>query len=219
MIAIVVLAALSAVVWWFVARSHRVGWTVGLALLGWAVVATVVVTALPRARADVFVAYLPVAVAIIGAGRAVEIRRFGRAEPDRGAWPYRLAIVLASCVACVCAPFFFYAFNSEPYLPSADELLPVPANLTATVQEPEGSACGSGACGISITVTGGPGQSVNDVHEQIRQHLIGRGWDLGHDGTSCRPTGWLLDQHSKCVSVFTQEDGVHVSFAGWRAWP
>ncbi|MDG4787579.1 hypothetical protein O7626_16825 [Micromonospora sp. WMMD1102] len=219
MIAIVVLAAMSAVVWWFVARSRRIGWTVGLALLGWAVVATVVYTAFPRARADVFVGYLPVAVAIVGAGRAAEVRRLGRAEPDRGSWPYRLAIVLASFVACVCAPFSFYVFNGEPYLPSADELLPVPAGLTATVEEPEGSACGSGACGLAITVTGNPEQSVNEVHEQIRQHLTGRGWDLGHGGESCRPTGWILDQHSLCVSVFIQHGQVHVSFTGWRAWP
>ncbi|MEO3927726.1 hypothetical protein ABGB07_28235 [Micromonosporaceae bacterium B7E4] len=154
MIAIVVLAALSAVVWWLVARTRRVGWTVGLTLVGWAAVATVVVTAFPRARADVFVGYLPVAVAIIGAGRAVETRQLGGAERDRGSWPYRMAIVLASFVACVCAPFSFYVFNGEPHLPSADELLPVPAGLTATVEEPTGPPCGSGACSRFVTVTG-----------------------------------------------------------------
>ncbi|MBE1488223.1 hypothetical protein [Plantactinospora soyae] len=219
MIVILVLGALSAVVWWLVARTRRVGWTVGLALVGWAAVAAVVVTAFPRARADVIVGYLPVAVAIIGVGRAVENRRLGRAERDRGSWLYRLAIVLTSFVACVCAPFSFYAFNGEPYLPSADELLPVPAGLTATVEEPAGPPCGSGACGRFITVTGRPGQSTGDVYEQIRQHLISRGWDLGHGGQSCRPTGWLLDQHSMCVSLSIREGGVRVSFEGWRAWP
>ncbi|MFU8871914.1 hypothetical protein [Micromonospora sp. SL4-19] len=219
MIAIVVLGWLPAVAWWLVARTRRIGWIVGLALLGWAAVATVAVTAFPRAQAEVSVGYLPVAVTIVGVGRAVENRRLGRAERPRGSWLYRIAVVLAALVAGICAPFSFYVFNSEPFIPSADELLPVPAGLSTTVEEPAGHPCGSGVCGRFITVTGRSGQPTSDVYDQVRQHLIGRGWDLGNGGQSCRPTGWLLDRRSMCVSVFARDSAVHVSFEGPRAWP
>ncbi|WP_052745008.1 hypothetical protein [Micromonospora sp. HK10] len=219
MIALAVSGALSVVVWWRVARTRRIGWIVGLVLLGWAVIAAAVVVAFPRAQAELSVGYLPVAVSIIAVGRAVERRRLGRAERPRGSRAYGMAVVLASFVACVCAPFSFYTFNSEPFIPSADELLPVPAGLNATVEEPVGTACGSGACGRFITVTGRPGQPASGVYEQVRQHLASRGWRLGNDGRSCRPTGWLLDQRSLCVSVFVEGTAVHVSFEGSRAWP
>ncbi|WP_141725424.1 hypothetical protein [Micromonospora pallida] len=219
MIVIAVYSALTAVAWWLAARTRRIGWIVGLVLLGWTAVAAVVIAAFPRAQAEMTVGYLPVAVAIIGVGRAVERRRLGPAERPRGSWAYRVAVVLASLVACVCAPSSFYVFNSEPFIPSADELLPVPAGLSATVDEPDGHSCGSGACGRFFTVTGRSGQPTSGVFEQVRQHLISRGWDLGHGGQSCQPTGWLLDQRSMCVSVYILEDAVHVSFEGSRAWP
>jgi hypothetical protein len=187
-------------------------------LVAWAAIAVMVVAVFPRARVEVSVGYLPAAVAIIGVGRTLENRRCGRAERDRGAWLYRVAVGLAGLVACICAPFGFYAFNSEPFLPSADELLPVPGQLRATVEDPEGLPCGSGVCGRFIIVTGGQGQSERDVYEQTRQHLVSRGWNLDHGGWACRPTGWLLDRRTICVSVSMRDGAVHVSFEGARAW-
>jgi hypothetical protein len=196
-----------------------VGWIVGLTLAGWAAATIAVGAAIPRARAEVSVVYLPVAVALIGAGRTVQNRRLGRPERDRGARYYRGAIALAGLVACICSPAAFYAFNSEPFVPSAKELLPVRAGLTAVVEESDGGSCGSGVCALFITVTGGPGQPANDVLEQVRQHLTNRGWRLDLAGEDCRPVGWLLDRRTMCVSVAVRDDAVHVSFDGVRAWP
>lgn len=213
------LGALPPIVWLLSARKGQVRRVVAITLIAWAVVSIVLAAAVPRAGAEVVVGYFIGVAAVMVVGRAVENRRLGRSEPNAGSWLYRIMIGFVGLVVCACAPFSFYVFNSEPFVPSADQLLPVPPGLSATVEEPEGLPCGSGACYRSVVVTGEQGQPVSDIYEQIRQHLISRGWNLRHSGQDCRPTGWLLDQRHLCVSVYPLEAAVHVSFEGSRAWP
>lgn len=194
-------------------------WVVGITMVAWAAISIVVTVAVPRARAEVIVGYFIGVATIMGVGRAVENRRLERSKPDGGSWLYRIMIGIAGLVVCACAPFSFYAFNSEPFVPSADELLPVSAGLSATVEEPTGPPCGSGACNRFLVVIGKQGRPVSDVYEQVRQHLNRRGWNLDHRGQACRPTGWLLDRRHLCVSVYPAEGAVRVSFEGSRAWP
>jgi len=130
-----------------------------------------------------------------------------------------IASVVVCLVASVCGSFLFYAVNSQPFTPSADELLPVPKGLHATVEEPTDLACGSGMCGLRITVTGTRGQSSREVYKQVRQHLSNREWDLDRNGQACRPNGRLFDRRDLCVSVSSYDGAVHVNFEGWRAWP
>ncbi|GIF75405.1 hypothetical protein Asi02nite_49230 [Asanoa siamensis] len=206
------------VVWWRGARTRRVGLVVGSVLAAWAVATVILYFAAPASRLEILIGYLPIAMAVVALGRAVERTRLGRAEWDQGWWLYLGSLLLAGFVSC-CFGLIATMSSSEPFLPSADELLPVPAGLTAVVKERDAGSCGSGVCTLSITVTGSAGQTQDEVYARVHDHLVDRGWDLDEYSAGCRMTGWLIGRREVCVKVSNGEGAVRVWFEGARADP
>lgn len=216
---IAVLLALPCVTWILVARTNRIRWRIGVVLLGWIGLAVGIVAVFPRARAEITLGYLPVAVAVIWIGRRLEQRHLGLVDRRSGAWVARIVLTVTVVVTCVCGPFAFYAYNSEPFMPSADELLPLPEGIhaTDTTGDPLHS-CGTGSCTRRFTVTGKPAQSASEVRGLVSQHLRGRGWKLDANGQDCHGAGWLLDRTTICAGAYVHDDVVYVTFEGSRAW-
>lgn len=217
---VAVLLALPCIAWILMARTPRIRWIVGLALLGWIATAIGIVALFPRARAEITVAYLPVAVAVIWIARRRESRQLGLHEQASGKWTARILLTVATVITCVCGSFAFLVYNSEPFMPSTDELLPLPQGLHATdITGDRVDACGTGWCTRRFTVTGRPAQSASQVRELVDAHLRRRGWELDTDRQDCQPAGWLLDRTTICVGVHIRDDTLYVSFDGGRAWP
>jgi hypothetical protein len=107
---IAVVLVLPVVAWLLVARTRRTSWIVGLVLLGWIALAVGIVAVFPRARAEVTIGYLPVAMAIIWIGRGRERRQLGLAalatdaEQRSGVWAARILVAVSTVVTCVCTP-------------------------------------------------------------------------------------------------------------------
>ncbi|MEV4627824.1 hypothetical protein AB0J90_16205 [Micromonospora sp. NPDC049523] len=211
-------AALPALAWLLGARTRRVGWIVGLALVGWLATLILLVAVFPRAGAEAVLGSLLGAALIVAVGHAVEDRRVGGTTPVRGAGLRRFSMASAIGVTGVCAPLVILGLNTDPFIPSADELLPVPAGLVASVDRTDGTSCGSGVCDVSVSVRSGSGQPVGEVQRLVRDHLSARGWRLDDDGRSCRPAGWLLDRRTTCVDVRQNAALVRVTIEGHRAF-
>jgi hypothetical protein len=215
-----VLLTLPCVAWILMARTPRLRWIIGLALLGWIALAIGIVAVFPRARAETTIAYLPVAVAVIWIARRRESRQLGLPERASGAWAARILLAVTTVITCLCGPFAFYAYNSEPFMPSADELLPLPQGIHVTdITGDRVDSCGTGSCTRRFTIAGKPGQSASEVRDLVGSHLRGRGWELDADGQDCHAAGWLLDRTTICVRVGLRDGTVYVSFDGGRAWP
>lgn len=216
---VAVLLALPCVAWIFVARSRRIGWIVGLVLFGWIGLVMGIVAVFPRARAEITLVYLPVAVAVIWIGRRLERRQLGLPERASGVWAVRILLAVTTVITCVCGPLVFFAFNEDPFMPSADELLPLPRGIHATEMTGDHAySCGTGSCTRRFTVTGRPGQPASEVRDVVSRHLRGRGWKLDAGGQDCHGAGWLLDRTTICVGVYVHDGVVYVAFEGARAW-
>jgi hypothetical protein len=189
-------------------------------LLAWIGATIGILAVFPRARAEITIAYLPVAAAVIWIARRRENRRLGPPEQAAGQWAARILLAVAAGITCVCGSFAFLAYNSEPFMPSTDELLPLPQGLHATDATGDRvDSCGTGSCTRRFTITGKPAQSANEVRELLGAHLRRRGWELDADGQDCHQAGWLLDRTTICARVGVRDGTVYVSFDGWRAWP
>lgn len=111
---VAVLLALPCVAWILVARTRRIRWILGLVLLAWIGLAIGIVAVFPRARAEITIGYLPVAVAVIWIGRRWERRQLGLPERGSGTWATRILLAVTTIITCVCGPFAFLVFNSDP---------------------------------------------------------------------------------------------------------
>jgi len=214
---VVVVFVLPLMAWALMARTLRFGWMVALAVLAWIGVVVGIAAAFPRARAEMIAVYLPVALAICWLGRRAESRALRPDAPREGGWAFGALVALTVTATCLCGPALFYVLNSEPFLPSSDELLPLPQGLHATPADGD-LPCGSGVCERRFTVAGEAGQPMVEVRQRVVQHLTARGWEFGSDGWACRPAGLLLDRTTMCASVFLYDGVVHVTFEGARAW-
>jgi len=123
-------------------------------------------------------------------------------------------------ITCVCGPFAFYAYNSEPFMPSAQELLPLPNGVEANdITGDPVYSCGTGSYTRRFTVTGKQDQSAGEVRDLVSRHLRRRGWELDAAGQDCHGAGWLLDRTTICLGVYIHDGVVYAVFEGSRAWP
>jgi hypothetical protein len=203
---VAVLLVLPCIAGILVARTPRIRWIVGLALLAWIGLAVGIVAFFPWARAEVTLAYLPVAIAVIMIARRRGSRQLGLPEQATGSWAARILLAVATAITCVCGSFAFLVYNSEPFMPSADELLPLPQGLHANdITGDRVDSCGTGSCTRRFTITGTPTQSASQVRELLGWHLHRRGWELDAHGQDCRGAGWLPDRTSICISTYIHD--------------
>jgi len=178
-----VLLALPCVAWTLMARTPRIRWIVGLALLAWIGLAIGIVAVFPRARAEITIAYLPVAVAVIWIGRRWESRQQGLPDQAAGKWAEKILLTVATVITCVCGSFAFLVYNSEPFMPSADELLPLPQGIHATdITGDRVDSCGTGSCTRRFTVTGKPGQAASECGNCLAHTYVGGVGNSTHKG-------------------------------------
>jgi hypothetical protein len=202
-----VLIGLVLVLWLSMARTRRLRWLVAAALAALAGTAALLATAFPPALIEITLMSVAVAVAVVAVAGALQRRRPGPAPATWARWPFRIAaglLVMSMCAIAV-------VLRPEPFVPSTDTVLPLPAGLHATV-EPHGAGnCGSGSCTRTITVTGRPGQPGADVYATVRRHVADRGW-----GHGCRRSGWLLDRTTACIELAQRDDRVTIHLSGNR---
>jgi len=193
--------------WLTMSRVPRVRWLTALILTGLALVAAALIYLLPRGVLEILFACVVLAPVTVVLSYVAERSQLGQSRHAR--------VIVANCllvgwlvvVLCCSVPLW----RPGPFFPSADTVLPIPAGLHATVDQVDDGDCGSGSCTRTITVTGRPLQSGQDLYAEMRRHLKARGW-----GTGCRPVGWLLDRSTECVELYLAGDKVTIALAGDR---
>jgi hypothetical protein len=188
-------------------RVPQIRWVTALIMTGLTAVAVTLIFLLPRGGREVLLACLVLALATVVCSRVAERRRLGPNRQTRAAVPSYLLAGWLFVVLCSLTMLW----RPAPFYPAADTVLPLPDGLQATVNPVEDGDCGSGLCTRTITVTGRPGQTGQDLYAEMRRHLQARGW-----GAGCRPVGWLLDRASECVEVTPADGQVTIALSGSR---
>ncbi|MEU1689181.1 hypothetical protein [Micromonospora sp. NPDC005707] len=216
-----VVALVAFLVWLTVAR---LGWLTGAVLVALTLVAAASVTLAavqPRAAVEARLLLLVgVAVTLLVAVKAQRRRLGDRVDDDRAGrrWPYRIAVGLALFVALGCIPVAAWDFNDDGFVPSVQELGPLPGGLA--VRGAGGDAeCGTGRCAVSYPLVGRAGESADQVARRMWDHLVGEGWPAPDGGRSCRPAGWLLDTRETCVAISTDDGEARLTLEGGRPYP
>ncbi|MFG3301778.1 hypothetical protein [Micromonospora chersina] len=199
----------------------RLPWCTGVVLVALILVAVASVTLAavqPRAAVEArLLLFGGVAVTLLVAGE-MQRRRLGDDDRTSRRWPYRIAVGLALFVALACIPAAAWDFNDDGFVPSAQELGPLPGGLAIRGAGGD-SECGSGRCAVSFALVGRPGESADQVARRMWGHLASIGWPAADGGRSCRPAGWLLDTRETCVEISTAEDGARLTLEGGRPYP
>ncbi|NMO54141.1 hypothetical protein HH310_23525 [Actinoplanes sp. TBRC 11911] len=184
------------VLWIAMSRAPRTRWTVSATIAGLAVIAGVTIYLVPRGTVEISLGWLVLSLSAVVAGHAIERRRVSALF---AAW--LVLTVLAGLVA----------WRPGPFYPATGGVLPLPDGLHATVQPTGDGDCGSASCSRTITASGRPGQSGDDLWAEVRQHVISRGW-----GHGCRPAGWLLDRSTECVELAVHDGLLTITLSGNR---
>ncbi|MET8832855.1 hypothetical protein ABZV78_02915 [Micromonospora sp. NPDC004540] len=120
-------------------------------------------------------------------------------------------------VALGCIPAAAWDFNDDRFVPSVQELGPLPGGLA--VRGAGGVAeCGTGRCAVSYRVAGRAGESAEQVARRMWDHLLSKGWPTPDGGRSCRPVGWLPDTPRTCVAISTAGDAARLTLEGGRPY-
>ncbi|MEU9828450.1 hypothetical protein [Micromonospora chersina] len=202
----------------------RLPWFTGVVLVALTLVAVASITLAavqPRAAVEArLLLFLGVAVTLLVAGEMQRRKLAGSGDDDRAGrrWPYRIAVGLALFVALACIPAASWNFNDDGFVPSAQELGPLPVGL-ALRSAGAGSECGTGRCAVSYALVGGPGESAEEVARRVWNDLTSVGWPAPDGARSCHPAGWLLDTRETCVEISTAEDGARLTLEGGRPFP
>ena len=229
MLTILTLLALGVpvVCWVLLVRDPLIGSVVAAVLLtsaaGYASLAAGWVT-ISRGRLDLLVTYPLVAAVILGIGLGLQRHRpataaVAGADSQRRVAGHVLLTVYIGLGVLVGIPAATYFVNDGPFVPSASELLPLPADLAVTDNREIG--CGSAECDRVMIISSRTGGSSTDVVQRLREHLVrARGWHLDADDSACRPRGWIVDRTSLCLSIsVNQQQEVHVNLAGRKEAP
>ncbi|WP_433288896.1 hypothetical protein [Micromonospora sp. CA-244673] len=216
-----VVALVAFFVWLTVARLR---WLTGVVLVALTLVAAASVTLTgvqPRAAVEARLLLLVgVAVTLLVAVKAQRRRLGDRGDDDRAGrrWPYRIGVGLALFVALGCIPVAAWDFNDDGFVPSVQELGPLPGGLA--VRGAGGDAeCGTGRCAVSYPLVGRAGESADQVARRMWDHLVSEGWPGPDGGRSCRPAGWLLDTRETCVAISTDDGEARLTLEGGRRYP
>ncbi|MGV9804940.1 hypothetical protein [Micromonospora chersina] len=202
----------------------RLPWFTGVVLVVLILVAVASITLAavqPRATVEArLLLFLGVAVTLLVAGEMQRRRLADSGDDDRAGrrWPYRIAVGLALFVALACIPAAAWDFNDDGFVPSAEELGPLPGGIGLRGAGSD-AECGTGRCAVSYTLVGGPGESAEEVARRLWGHLASKGWPQPDGGRSCRPAGWLLDTRETCVSISAADGAARLTLEGGRPYP
>jgi hypothetical protein len=193
--------------WLLMSRLPRNWWLVVGFLAGQIAVAVLLVGFQPRGRFEISLACLVVMLSTTVVARLLERRRLGPAAQRRVIVSTNLLAGWVLIVLCLGGVLL----RPGPFFPDADEVLPLPDGLHATVNPSGDRDCGSGSCERIITVTGRTGQTGDELYAEVKRHVEGRGW-----GPGCRPVGWLLDRSTECVELTRSETQTAIVLSGTR---
>ncbi|WP_344442971.1 hypothetical protein [Kitasatospora nipponensis] len=211
--------------WALLRRTRAVGAAVGGALLLWAgVVLALHLEWIPdRAQSEVYLAYAPLAAALIGAGTLLERRLAGPRPAGPGAARVTAGVVSLCgylCVVMLAAVAYLAIFLHEPFVPSSTEVLPLPDGLTVLSDSGDAGSCEADFCTRVITVGAAGHLPPDEVFRRLKAALItDHGWALGTTGTSARPAGWLLDHRRVTITVTATDQGARVELDGAQSAP
>ena len=198
---VAVAAGAPLVAWPLISRRWFTGIAVEVLIAGYLtfVVAVGVGSIYTRARWEVLISYAPVAAALMWLGSMADRRRLGpRRSSDRMVTGTVIAGVHLG-ILLMCGSGFAVMLNTEPFLPRANEVLPLPAGMVLVSDEDSG--CGSGTCTRRLTITSDDERPATELYRDVVNHVRReRGWDLDRSA-GCRPAGWLLDHTTLCVQV------------------
>ncbi|MFG2169168.1 hypothetical protein [Micromonospora chersina] len=113
----------------------RLPWFTGVVLVALALVAVASITLAavqPRAAVEArLLLFLGVAVTLLVAGEMQRRKLADSGDDDRAGrrWPYRIAVGLGLFIAVGCIPVAAWDFNDEGFVPSVQELGPLPEGL------------------------------------------------------------------------------------------
>ncbi|MCP3785453.1 hypothetical protein NLX85_19000 [Micromonospora sp. A3M-1-15] len=216
-----VVTMLALLAWLTVARLP---WFTGVVLVALTLVAVASITlaaVVPRAAVEArLLLFLGVAVTLLVAGEMQRRKLADSGDDDRAGrrWPYRIAVGLSLFVALACIPAAAWDFNDDGFVPSVQDLGPLPDGLAIRGAGGD-SECGTGRCAVSYALVGRPGESADRVARRMWGHLASRGWPAPDGGHSCRPAGWLLDTRETCVSISTADGAAGLTLEGGRPYP
>ncbi|MFE9422788.1 hypothetical protein ACFYNO_07490 [Kitasatospora sp. NPDC006697] len=189
--------------WALMARTAPVGLAVGLPLAGWSALLLAVHLDWidTRARAELYLAELPLSVLLVAAGLLAERRLRGpRRKQVLGDRASGARIAFGSYLALfgLLVPGYLWFAGLSDDVPPADELRPLAAGLALHGVRNECTETGSAGCTLQAEVSGA-GLSRAEVAARLRDSLNARGWRLaeGQDH-GCRRNGWLVDRRQLC---------------------
>ncbi|KQV16656.1 hypothetical protein ASC99_28215 [Kitasatospora sp. Root107] len=198
-------AAMPGVLWAMTVRTHRVGWAVGAVLVACGVGKLLLQNNLftvERGRDDLAGVALLLPIPVIIAGWLLERWTAGprKVAPLQDRSQAGIAgLVFYTLIAGV-ATGFTYHDGGKDNIPSAAQVLPLPAGLVS--HERDGLTCSADRCGVGFTVTSSAGLTLQQIAQQVRDHLERtHGWHLDSTGRGCRPAGWVLDRSQTCLQV------------------
>ncbi|MGC3862441.1 hypothetical protein ACPSM1_19930 [Micromonospora chersina] len=207
--------------WLTVARMPWLTGAVLAALTLLAVLSLTLTAVQPRAAVEArLLLFLGVAATLLVAGEMQRRKLGDTGDDDRAGrrWPYRIAVGLALFVAVGCIPAAAWDFNDDGFVPSVQELGPLPGGLAARGAGGD-SECGVGRCAVSYLLVGRPGEPADQVARRMWDHLASKGWPEPEGGHSCRPVGWLLDTRETCLSISTADGAARLVLEGGRPYP
>jgi hypothetical protein len=218
-VSVVLWAVVPLIAWPMLSRSPRTGIAIEVVIA--ACLAVLVAAGLgvieTRARIEIALAYSPVAAALMWLGRRIERRGRPAARADRRRAVGRALVAGHVGVVLLCCTPAAVGFGSNPFVPGSSEVLPLPAGLILVSDQELG--CGGGVCTRQLTVTGGDGRKGEIVYRRVVDHLHRKHeWRLDAEGSTCRPSGWLLERAELCVEVrLDHQQDVVIQLDGARA--
>ncbi|MFJ2864511.1 hypothetical protein [Kitasatospora sp. NPDC087314] len=204
--------------WAALARTRLVGGTVGVALLGQAVV----LIGLEYewwpllAAAELTVVYPFSSLLAILVGALAERRLHGRrpeeAESHRvgGATAALVCHAIVGVVVAAAYPLYLSGFA---YYPSLAEL-PLPSGVVVERDSGTAGSCASHDCTRELSIGSTGHLSPTAVAARLRDSLTADGWMAGPSGSLQHPHGWLLDKRVVRAFITESPRGASVELVG-----